>query len=397
MPQLGIGGNFNGKEKKETIESYTLKNEEKRYRFQIYIGLDPLTGKELRTTRSKFKTKKEAELALARLKLEIANGQYKKVQAETYREVYELWVKVYEKTVEESTFVKTTGIFRNHILPAIGDYKIDKINVDICQRHLDEWLEKLVNGDKTKSYKSLVMRFAMKRGYIEKNPFDLVDLPHKSKRRVSNTEKDKFYTKEQLREFLNAAEQHPNYKVYAFFLLFAYSGMRKGEALALTWENIDFKNSEITINKALGQGKGQKLYAKSTKTGTTRTIKMDETTMVILKERKKKQQQAYLMLGYNTLTKEQLIFSNSYNNYIQPTKTNDWIKSILRNTDLPYISTHGFRHTHCTLSFEAKASLETVQERLGHSDVKTTMNIYTHVTENAKEDAINRFEWYLNE
>lgn len=126
------------KKKTETIESYTLRNGEKRYRFQIYIGVDPLTGKELRTTRSKFKTKKEAELALARLKLDIANGQYKKLQAESYQEVYDLWIKVYEKTVEESTFVKTIGIFRNHILPVMCAYKIDKINVAICQRHTDE-------------------------------------------------------------------------------------------------------------------------------------------------------------------------------------------------------------------------------------------------------------------
>lgn len=238
------------KSKTGSIESYTLKNGEKRYRFQIYIGVDPLTGKELRTTRSKFKTKKEAELALARLKLEIANGQYKKVQAETYREVYELWVKRYEKTVEESTFVKTVGLFRNHILPAMGDYKIDKINLDICQRHVDEWMEKLVNGDKVKSYASLVMREAQKRGYITTDPFDLVDLPHKNKRRVAHTDKDKFYTKEQLKEFLALAEKHPNYKIYAFFRLLAYSGMRKGEALALTWTDIDFKNNEIdTLTK----------------------------------------------------------------------------------------------------------------------------------------------------
>ena len=117
-----------------------------------------------------------------------------------------------------------------------------------------------------------------------------------------------------------------------FFRLLAYSGMRKGEALALTWEDIDFKNSEITINKALGQDKGQNLYAKLTKTGTTRKIKMEETTMVILKEWKKQQRQVYLILGYNTLTKEKLIFSNTNNSMIQPTKTNDWLKSILRNT-----------------------------------------------------------------
>jgi len=59
---------------------------------------------------------------------------------------------------------------------------------------------------------------ALKRGYISTNPFELVDLPHKSKRRVANTDKDKFYTKEQLKEFLSSAEKHPNYKVYAFFV-----------------------------------------------------------------------------------------------------------------------------------------------------------------------------------
>ena len=62
-----------------------------------------------------------------------------KERAETYQEIYDLWVKQYEKTVEESTFVKTTGIFKNHILPAMGAYKIEKIHVDVCQKHVDEW------------------------------------------------------------------------------------------------------------------------------------------------------------------------------------------------------------------------------------------------------------------
>ncbi|MFF3102992.1 site-specific integrase [Viridibacillus arvi] len=384
------------KTKTGSIESYKLKNGETRYRFKVYIGLDPLTGKELRTTRSKFKTKKEAELALARLKLEIANGEYKKIQAETYQEVYDLWIKVYEKTVEESTFVKTIGIFRNHILPAMGAYKIDKINVDICQRHVDEWMEKLVNGDKTKSYASLVIRFAIKRGYTQSNPFDLVDLPRQRKKSSHKRETENFYTKEQLRHFLYFAVQYPNYKLYAFFRLLAYSGMRKGEALALTWQDINFKENEISINKAVGQGKSQKLYIKSTKTGSDRTIKMDEATMTVLKEWKKKQQQAYIMLGYNTLNKNQLVFSNTKNDLIQPTKTNDWLKSIIKKHNLPAISTHGFRHTHCSLLFEAGAKIKEVQDRLGHSDVKTTMDIYAHVTATAKEDAIQKFEHYIN-
>src|SRR5699024_5575503 len=119
------------------IKSYQLKNKEKRYMFQIYVGVNPLTGKEIRTTRRGFKTKKEASLALARLRIEIDNGDYSSnKKPETYQEIYELWVKHYENTVEESTFVKTTRLFKNHILPALSLYKIDKMNVDICQSHV---------------------------------------------------------------------------------------------------------------------------------------------------------------------------------------------------------------------------------------------------------------------
>lgn len=120
------------KKKVSPIKSYKLKNGELRYEFPVYLGVDKLTGKQMRTKKRGFKTRKEAELALARIKLDVANGTYKQERAETYQEAYDLWVAQYEKTVEESTFVKTVGIFKNHILPAMGTYKIEKINVDVC-------------------------------------------------------------------------------------------------------------------------------------------------------------------------------------------------------------------------------------------------------------------------
>lgn len=377
-----------------TIEEYTLKNGETRYRSKIYVGTDPLTGKEIRTTvtdKNKTKLKKK----INKLKTDYENGNYKQKQNMTYQDVYDLWIETYKNSVEESTFVKTCSIFRIHILPTMGAYKIDKITLAICQRHVNEWVQKLVNGDKVKSYASQVMEHALRHNFIQSNPFKLVTLPRKLKKRSTKADDENFYTKDQLRTFLECAEKQPNYKIYAFFRLLAFSGMRKGEALALTWEDINFKASEISINKALGQGISQKLYIKSTKTGTSRTIKMDEATMVILKEWKKQQRQAHLMLGFNTMQKNQLVFSNTKNSFIQPAKTNDWLKSIINKNNLAAISTHGFRHTHCSLLFEAGASIKSVQDRLGHSDVKTTMDVYAHVTASAKEDAIQKFEAYL--
>lgn len=380
------------------IKSYQLKNKEKRYMFQIYVGVDPLTGKEIRTTRRGFKTKKEASLALARLRIEIDNGDYSSnKKPETYHEMYDLWVKHYENTVEESTFVKTTRLFKNHILPALSLYKIDKMNVDICQSHVNDWAKKLKNVRIVKSYASKVMDFAIKRDYIKTNPFSFVDIPRKMMKKKEFEKKfENFYSREELLRFLSCLKKEENYKAYTFFRLLAFSGMRKGEALALEWNDINFKQKEISINKALSRGKDSKLYVKSTKTGISRDIKMDQQTLDILKTWKKRQKQDYLPLGINTTRPKQLVFSNIHNKYIQPSKTRKWILNVQKKYNLPQITTHGLRHTHCSLLFEAGANLKEVQDRLGHTDVQTTMNIYAHVTKTAKENAIQKFENFLS-
>jgi len=383
----------------KTIKLYTLKNKEKRYEFQLYIGVDSLTGKEKRTTRRGFKTKKEAGLALARAKLEIDKGTFGNKQVETYGDIYNLWIKQYEKTVEESTFVKTKGIFKNHILPAMSAYKIEKIHVDVCQKHVDEWAAKLKRFRMVKVYAAKVLDFAIKRGYIQKNPFAHVDMPATASKKTiveDEDEAENFYTREQLIEFLTCLEQESNYKAYALFRLLAFSGMRKGEALALTWNDLNFTKNELRISKALSRGKNNKLYVKPTKTGESRTISMDIDTMVVMAEWKEKQKQEYAISGINTLQPKQLVFSNEKNQYLQPTKTRKWISYVQDKYNLGTITTHGLRHTHCSLSFEAGSSMKQVQVRLGHSDYKTTMNIYAHISKKAEEESSLKFASYVN-
>lgn len=134
------------------IKSYQLKNKETRYKFHVYVGVDPLTGKEQTTTRSGFKTKKEAKEALLQIQQEIRNGSFRKQAVETYRDVYELWMEHYENTVEDSTLLKTKRIFKNHILSMFGDYKIAKIDATICQKHVNQWAKKLQRFRMVKNY-----------------------------------------------------------------------------------------------------------------------------------------------------------------------------------------------------------------------------------------------------
>jgi len=176
--------------------------------FHLYIGVDPLTGKELSTTRRGFLTKKEAKDALAALKVEISKGTFRKKQLETYQDIYDLWVNHYENTVEESTFVKTTRIFKNHILPALGAYKIEKIDVAVCQKHVDEWAKKLQRFRMVKAYAAKVLDFAIKRGYLQVNPFSLVEAPNKlQKVSIDEDVEENFYDREQLIELLACFEK----------------------------------------------------------------------------------------------------------------------------------------------------------------------------------------------
>ncbi|WP_394679140.1 tyrosine-type recombinase/integrase [uncultured Exiguobacterium sp.] len=383
---------------KSPIKPYKNKSGQIFYKFQVYLGIDELTGKNRSTTRRGFKTKKEAELALSRIKIQVADGTYRQKKMDTYQEVYDLWITQYERTVEESTFVKTVGYFKNHILPSLASYRIEKITIAVCQKHYNEWAEKLQKARTIKSYAQKVLDFAIVNDLIQTNPFTHVETKMKKNYNQStDDEKENFYTKEELNVFLELCKNQLDYKAYALLRLISYTGMRKSEALALTWEDVDFNEQSITISKAIGRGKNTQLYLKTTKTGKTRVNKLDLKTVEILTEWRLLQKEKYLTLGITTQEKNQLIFSNTKNEFLQLVQVQKWMYSVQSKNNLKKVSPHGLRHTHCSLLFEAGATIKEVQDRLGHSDVKTTLNIYTHVTKKAKEGAIKKFVDYLED
>src|SRR5699024_1331328 len=123
---------------------------------------------------------------------------------------------------------------------------------------------------------------------------------------------------------------------------------------------------------------------------------MVDISMKELKEWKKRQKQENFKLGLNSSSSSQLVFNNTKNDILQPGKVRKWIVYVQEKYKLKKVTTHGLRHTHCSLLFEAGATLKEVQDRLGHSDIQTTMNIYAHVTEKAKEKTAEKFANYVN-
>lgn len=145
-----------------------------------------------------------------------------------------------------------------------------------------------------------------------------------------------------------------------------------------------------------GTGLDSKLYIDTPKNKQSfRTISLDNTTIKVLKEWKINQKIELESDGF-IVKNNQLIFSNSNNTLMNPQVTRKFILQVLnKNKELKYITTHGFRHTHCSLLFEAGASIKEVQERLGHSDVHTTLDIYAHVSKQIKAETANKFADYV--
>ncbi len=122
-----------------------------------------------------------------------------------------------------------------------------------------------------------------------------------------------------------------------------------------------------------------------------RTISLDKETLAILNDWKMQQRTEYLKLGYNTSSEEQYVFTTLKNTLYIPNTVNDWLRYILKKYNLPSITPHGFRHTHASLLLEAGESVKVVQQRLGHENSKVTLDIYTHITNNAPKKTGQEF------
>lgn len=365
------------------------------YLFQAYGPVDPATGKRARITRRGFTSQKEAELGYYKLKIQIESEGYKRPEKYTFQEVYDLWLQQYQNTVKESTLNKTITMFRCHILPIMGKYYIDMIKVTHAQDAVNTWFKAVKNFRIINNYAGLVFRHAMKLGIIKEDPTRLVTMPVKlDEVEEGEDELSNYFTREELNTYLGSIEGAQKWSV--FFRLLAFTGCRKGEALALTWKDISFKDSTVIISKTLTLGLENKLIIQPPKTKKSkRALSVDPETMEILKEWKAAQAKDMLKLGFNTLKPSQLVFTNLKNDYINPQRIGQKLEAFCKRAGLKVITPHGFRHTHCSLLFEAGASIKEVQDRLGHADIKTTMNIYAHVTEKKRDETALKFANYM--
>lgn len=378
--------------------AYIRKRSNGKWAYTISLGIDPLTKKQKQKTKSGFATKKEAISAARKIENQLESGTYVKETKITFEEVSHDWIKVYAQSAKVSS-VRARSKEMKHFISVWGPYPLQKITKQIYQKRIVELSEKY-----SRNYVSgihacgrMIFNYALELELIKTNPTEKVQMP-KYQAKVEEIEKReeeiKFLEKEELAQFLHLANSEGLEMDSLIFTTLSYTGLRVGELLALKWNDFDDKKASLRITKTLynpnNNFRQYELLPPKT-FGSIRTVRIDEVLVKMLKRHEVKQKESKLQRG-PLYVDNNFIFARNDGHPQLRKVIETRLNRLLKKAEIKKkITPHSFRHTHTSLLIEAGVGIKEIQQRLGHTDINTTMNIYAHMTANMEEKASHQF------
>ena len=393
-----------------SITSYATQGGQ-RWKFQIYVPKDPERREhgETRLTRGGFTSLERAQRALAEaLRKKKSNGRFQ-AKTPTIAEYADQWIAGLR--LQNSTIQGYTKIISNHVAPHLGAERLDKLTATRIATHYRQ-LETSGRRDKAGYGRPLSANTVSKVHVILAAMLDaavddglILFNPAKKKRTVNpptasqvRAQKPEIvtWTGPQLHAFLTWNRDEFDDELFALWRTIAYTGMRRSEALALRWGDLNFTTGRLAVRRAADVTTRNK--AKTTKTGSARVLDLDADSLAVLKAYKAKRGAISLDLA----RADAYVFSNDAGEIRSPNEVSRrWSRRVTRAQidleELPRVTLKGLRHTHATLLLELGEHPKVVQERLGHSTITTTMNIYSHVTPTMQKAAVDRFAAHLDQ
>lgn len=390
---------------KGSLQKYMTKAGE-RWRFQIWIPIDPEDpdAGQKKYSRAGFKTMAEAYDAQDEALKKRERDEQFHGAVPTIKQYGQEWLDSLH--LQRSTLIGYQRQFDNYIVPEFGNKPIDKITAPAIGRFYRKLREcggkdgaplSANTVNKVSIELSAIFEAAMHDGYIVKNPAKLKKITNPPVGREIRAERPEMvtWTAVELNSFLSWSRDEYKDEYYELWLTLARTGMRRGEAVALQWRDLDFKKGKISIRRAADPA--VKGGVKVPKSGTARVIDADNFLVDVLKRHRV--ERAEISLNY--ARPEAFVFGDIHGNMRSTLNVSKrWSTRVKQAqgaiTDLPKIQLHGLRHTHATLLLELGESPKVVQERLGHSSIAITMDIYSHVTPTMQRSAVDRFSALLD-
>ena len=353
------------------------------YQLVIEKGVDS-NGKRRRDFYS-YKTRKEAQNALAEKINELNHNTYIEPSKMTVEQALDEW---YATTVEPVLKANTKrGYLVNigHLKKGIGRILLQKLTALQIQNFYNE-LEKQGFSPRSIQYIHTNLKSALKyfckMQVISKNAAEFANVPKQKKA------KNDYYTEEETQQLI---EKSKDCDIYLEILLAVGMGLRRGEVLALTWDNVNFKTSSLTINKSLSRIEGTDIVS-STKTASgERTLKIPNFVLNALSERRQKQWNDRKIL-HEAYHENNLVCCRSDGSYYVCGSFTTKFSKHLNKIGMRHIRFHDLRHTNATLMLQYNVPIKVMSENLGHSNTGVTMDTYSHVTVKMKSETADKFD-----
>lgn len=299
-----------------------------------------------------------------------------------------------------STKERYEGLYRNYIKDSeLSRLKIKDISQTDIQKYYNSLIKKDISVTTVIQLNKIIapsLRYAYNNNLIIKDFTKAIVLPtKKEEEKLNSKNKINPFTLDEQNQFLKAIQGHD---FELLFITALNTGMRQGELLALTWNDIDFNSNTISVNKtakyiapvdSTGRGKGSISIQTPKTINSIRTIPIPSFLKDKLKQYKVTQSKNRLLLA-NIYKNNNLVFCNSFGKFLDSSRVRKEFKKVLEKNNLSARKFHDLRHTFATRLFELGENPKTVQTILGHSNISTTLDTYTHVLDTMKETVSNK-------
>ena len=363
------------------------------YRLTVSEGFD-LNGKPMIHRKTVHGTKKDAEVELAKFVTEVQNGLVIDGKSLKFSEFTEIWKRDYgSKELAPSTYKRYCRMLETRLLPYFGHFYINKIKptdimkfYDLLEKDTQLVRKKGNNGSKTKkplSGKTILEHHRLLRAMLHRavywqlivsNPAERVQPPRakKPKRRSYDDEQTKIL----LENLEKLTVEDTKYKVAIILTIF--TGVRLGELMGLEWQDVDFRNGIISINRSSQYLSDMGVFTKVPKTESSiREIAIPEFIISLLEEYRLWYEEQKSLYG-ELWTNSDRLFVQADGKPMHPSSISKWFVKYVGTIGLPVINFHGLRHTNASLLVAQNIDIAVISARLGHAQISTTLDFYVH-------------------